>query len=88
MTRAVRRARRLDRADSERHLFRHVDLTSSSAARVARVRRTLGGSSSGAERGEGGDLRTRLAAEAYDGTQSLAEVHGDKGADRIAQTAR
>ena len=34
MTRAARRARRLDRADSERQLFRHVDLTSGSAARV------------------------------------------------------
>ena len=34
MTRAARRARRLDRIDSERQLFRHVDLTSGSAARV------------------------------------------------------
>ena len=34
MTRAARRARRLDQIDSERQLFRHVDLTSGSAARV------------------------------------------------------
>jgi len=34
VTRAARRARRLDRTDSERQLFRHVDLTSDSAARV------------------------------------------------------
>ena len=37
VTCAARRARRLDRPDSERHLFRHVDLTSSLAARAARV---------------------------------------------------
>ena len=42
--RAARRARRLDQVDSERRLFRHVDLTWSSAARVARVslRRCVG----------------------------------------------